>query len=141
MKDQGLPSRETRNWGSKVTFLLPTFISNITAGLPNEKVGNNEIPLRIGFVYAQVLTNVVFRRFNNFHNECCQALLRNYRAFFRFTFLGYFKIAFKKIPTCKARVIEKIINDLILVCLARQMLLFSWQLTNGRLQAHIHHYN
>jgi len=46
IKDQGFPSSENRNWGSKLS-LLPTDRSNITAGFPSEKVGTNEIPLLV----------------------------------------------------------------------------------------------
>ena len=44
MKDQGLPSRANRNCGSKLSRLLPTEGSNITAGSPREKDGINEKP-------------------------------------------------------------------------------------------------
>jgi hypothetical protein len=44
-KDQGFPSNENRNCGSKLSFLVPIDISNITAGLPNVKLGIVEIPL------------------------------------------------------------------------------------------------
>gem|GEM_PF-4824513 len=45
-KVHGSPSNENRNCGSKLS-LLPIDISNITAGLPKEKLGSNEIPLLV----------------------------------------------------------------------------------------------
>ena len=45
MKDQGLPSIEKRNCGSKANRLLPTDKSKIKAGFPKVNMGSNEIPL------------------------------------------------------------------------------------------------
>jgi hypothetical protein len=46
-KYHGLPSNEKVNSGSKLNLFLPIDISNIAAGLLNEKVGINEIPLLV----------------------------------------------------------------------------------------------
>lgn len=47
MYDHGFPSNENLNCGSKLSLLPPTFKSKMAAGLPNEKVGNKEIPLLV----------------------------------------------------------------------------------------------
>jgi hypothetical protein len=47
MNDQGFPSIEKRNCGSKAKRLLPTDKSKIKAGLPKVNIGNNEMPLLV----------------------------------------------------------------------------------------------
>lgn len=50
-----------------------------------------DVYLSIGLAHAQVCTNVVFRRLDNFRNECCETFLRNdgALALLRFAFSGY----------------------------------------------------
>jgi hypothetical protein len=45
INDQGFPSKEKRNCGSKASLLFPTDRSNIAAGFPKVNIGSREIPL------------------------------------------------------------------------------------------------
>ena len=47
MKDHGLPSREYRNSGSKLSLLSPAYKTTIAAGSPNENAGISENPLLV----------------------------------------------------------------------------------------------
>jgi len=46
-KDHGFPASENLMSGSKLNLLLPIDMMNITAGLPNEKLGTIDIPLLV----------------------------------------------------------------------------------------------
>ena len=60
MNDQGLPSSENLNCGSKLNRLLPIEGSNIRAGLPSEKEGINQNPFWVT-LNALLKNNVVSR--------------------------------------------------------------------------------
>jgi hypothetical protein len=45
--DQGFAASENRRSGSKVSLFFPIAMLNITAGLPNEKLGTIEMPLLV----------------------------------------------------------------------------------------------
>ena len=75
MKDQGFPSSEKRNRGSKLNRSLPTERSNMAAGFPSEKVGINDIPLFVTdaapemFIGVPVLSVFCENAFNVRHNK------------------------------------------------------------------------
>jgi hypothetical protein len=45
-----LPSKENRNWGSKLHLFDLIEKSKIAAGFPKEKVGNKDIPLLVAVI-------------------------------------------------------------------------------------------
>ena len=54
IKDQGFPSKEKRNCGSKANRSLPTDKSNIVAGFPKVNIGNIEIPLFVTLAAPEI---------------------------------------------------------------------------------------
>ena len=87
MKDQGFPSKETRNSGSKVNF-LPTVKLMIVAGFPKVKIGTTEIPLLVikavvaNWISFLVLSTGVSAKLVNCTNKIRQVVDKNFIRWF-----------------------------------------------------------